>query len=50
MAFFNQATACAFRKNILEKGAADDPMKLYVQFRGATPGTGPMLKRNGLMK
>ena len=31
---FDQATATSFRKNILEKGGSDDPMKLYVTFRG----------------
>ena len=46
---FDQATAKAFRENILEKGGTDDPMKLYIQFRGAEPGTEPMLKRKGLI-
>lgn len=46
---FDQATAKAFRENILEKGGTDDPMKLYKQFRGAEPSTEPMLKRKGLI-
>ena len=47
---FDQATASAFRKNILEKGATDDPIKLYIQFREAEPNTTPMLKRKGLIR
>jgi peptidyl-dipeptidase Dcp len=46
---FDQATAKAFRENILEMGGTDDPMKLYKQFRGAEPSTEPMLKRKGLI-
>ena len=45
---FDQATATAFRKNILEKGGSDDPMKLYVTFRGQEPSIEPMLKNRGL--
>ena len=45
---FDEATATAFRKNILEKGASDDPMKLYVAFRGQEPSIEPMLKNRGL--
>ena len=46
---FDKETATAFRKNILEKGGTDDPMKLYIQFRGAEPKIEPMLKRKGLL-
>jgi peptidyl-dipeptidase Dcp len=46
---FDKATATAFRKNILEKGGTEDPMKLYIQFRGAEPKIEPMLKRKGLI-
>ncbi|MBN2348596.1 MAG: M3 family metallopeptidase [Bacteroidales bacterium] len=45
---FDQSYALAFRKNILEKGGTDDPMKLYVQFRGAEPNIDPLLKRRGI--
>ncbi len=45
---FDQETARAFRENILEKGGTDDPMKLYIQFRGKEPSVDPMLKRKGL--
>lgn len=45
---FDQATATSFRKNILEKGGSDDPMKLYVTFRGAEPSLDALLKARGL--
>jgi peptidyl-dipeptidase Dcp len=45
---FDPATAQSFRKNILEKGGSDDPMKLYVTFRGAEPSLEPLLKNRGL--
>lgn len=45
---FDQATAASLRENILSKGDAEDPMKLYIKFRGAKPNTTPLLKRRGL--
>ena len=45
---FDQSTATSFRKNILEKGGSDDPMKLYVTFRGAEPSIEPLLQARGL--
>ena len=45
---FDQATATSFRRNILEKGGSDDPMKLYVAFRGAEPSLEPLLETRGL--
>ena len=45
---FDQATATSFRKNILEKGGSDDPMKLYVTFRWAEPSIEPLLEARGL--
>ena len=47
---FDKNTAIAFRKNILEKGGTEDPMELYVKFRGSEPGIDPLLKRRGLKK
>lgn len=47
---FDQETAKAFRENILEKGGTDDPMKLYIQFRGKEPDPNAMLKRKGLIR
>jgi len=34
---FDQSTAAAFRKNILELGGTEDPMVLYERFRGKKP-------------
>lgn len=45
---FDQTTATSFRKNILEKGGSDDPMKLYITFRGAEPSIEPLLQARGL--
>lgn len=45
---FDQATAKALRDNIFSQGGTEDPMKLYVQFRGAEPNTTPLLERRGL--
>jgi len=45
---FDQATAKALRDNVYSKGDSDDPMKLYIQFRGAEPNTSPLLERRGL--
>ena len=45
---FDQATAKAFRTNILERGNTDDAMKLYVAFRGKEPSIDPLLKKRGL--
>lgn len=47
---FDKKTATSFRKNILEKGDTEDPMVLYVNFRGAEPGTDPLLRRRGLLR
>lgn len=46
---FEEGTAKEFRENILEKGGTDDPMKLYLQFRGAEPNSEGMLRRKGLI-
>ena len=45
---FDQATAKSLRENIYSKGGTEDPMKLYIQFRGAAPNTTPLLERRGL--
>jgi len=45
---FDQKTATAFRKNILEKGGTEDPMVLYKRFRGAEPKIDALLERKGL--
>lgn len=46
---FDQATARAFRENILARGGSEDPMALYVKFRGREPKVEPMLRRRGLL-
>ena len=45
---FDRETALAFRKNILETGGTEDPMTLYVRFRGHEPKIDALLKRRGL--
>jgi peptidyl-dipeptidase Dcp len=44
------ATALSFRRNILERGASDDPKILYRNFRGAEPSIDPLLRRCGFKK
>lgn len=44
---FNKTVATSFRKNILEKGASEDPMKLFIQFKGSEPTIDAMLERSG---
>lgn len=45
---FDQATATAFRKYILEKGDTEDPMVLYKRFRGTEPDPAAFIRRRGL--
>jgi peptidyl-dipeptidase Dcp len=47
---FNQETARSFRQNILEKGNTEEPMSLYVKFRGQEPSVNALLERNGIKK
>lgn len=47
---FDKAVATSFRKNILEKGGTEHPMKLYLAFRGQEPSIEPLLERSGLKK
>jgi peptidyl-dipeptidase Dcp len=44
---FDQETASAFRKNILERRGAEDPEVLYLRFRGREPSVEALLKRRG---
>jgi len=46
---FNRLTAGSFRKNILEKGGSDNPLNLYIKFRGKKPDPNAFLKRRGLI-
>ncbi|EKB48899.1 M3 family metallopeptidase [Cecembia lonarensis] len=45
---FNQEKALAFRREILERGGTDEPMNMYVNFRGAEPKIDALLKKRGL--
>ncbi len=45
---FDHETAMAFRRTFLEKGGSEDPMKLFVSFRGAQPNPEAMLEKRGL--
>lgn len=47
---FNRDTAKSFRENILEKGDTEDPMELYVKFRGQEPTVDALLIRTGVKK
>ena len=47
---FDKATADAFRINVLEAGGSEDPMKLYVKFRGQEPNPDALLRNRGLLK
>jgi len=46
---FDQGVARAFRDNILSKGGSEDPMELYVRFRGSEPDIHALLERAGLI-
>ncbi len=45
---FDPATARSFMKNVLEAGGSEDPMKLYVKFRGHEPNVDALLRHRGL--
>ncbi len=47
---FNAATGQAFRKAILERGGADDPMTLFVEFRGREPSVDALLRQSGMLQ
>ena len=44
---FNREVAASFRNNVLSKGGTDDPMNLYIKFRGKKPTPDALLKRKG---
>lgn len=46
---FDRKVATSFRENILARGGTEDPMTLYVRFRGAEPSVEPLLKKRGLL-
>lgn len=45
---FDPATAKAFKQYVLEKGDSEDPMELYVKFRGHKPQVDALLRNRGL--
>ena len=45
---FNPQVAKSFRDNILSRGRTEDPMALYMRFRGKEPGIDALLERRGL--
>ena len=46
---FNREVARRFREHILSKGGTEDPMELYVRFRGREPKVEALLERAGLL-
>ena len=46
---FNREVARKFRDHILSRGGTEDPMDLYVRFRGREPRLEPLLERAGLL-
>lgn len=46
---FDKNTANLFKDNILEKGGTENPMELYIRFRGQEPSPNALLKRAGLL-
>ncbi len=47
---FNKETANKFKDYILSQGGTQDPMDLYIKFRGKSPNPEALLKRAGLLK
>lgn len=46
---FDPETAKSFKENILEAGGSEDPMVLYVRFRGHEPSVDALLRHRGLI-
>ena len=45
---FNKSIASKFKDNILSKGGTQDPMDLYIKFRGRKPKINALLNRAGI--
>lgn len=45
---FNKTIASKFKNNILSKGGTEDPMDLYIKFRGRKPTISALLKRSSI--
>jgi peptidyl-dipeptidase Dcp len=46
---FNREVAERFQKHILSRGGTEDPMELYIRFRGREPELDALLERAGLL-
>ena len=46
---FDTEVAARFKENVLSKGGTEQPMELYVKFRGQEPKPNALLRRAGLM-
>ena len=46
---FDPKIAEAFKTNVLSKGGTQDPLELYIKFRGQKPKVEALLKRSGLL-
>ena len=45
---FDRKSADSFRTNILERGGSDDPITLYINFRGEAPSIDAIMERDGI--
>ncbi|MBQ2595257.1 MAG: hypothetical protein II578_01175, partial [Bacteroidaceae bacterium] len=45
---FSPSVAARFRECILSRGGTQEPMELYVKFRGQKPTIDALLRRNGI--
>ena len=47
---FDKSVAKKFKEYVLSQGGTQDPMELYIKFRGQKPNPDALLKRAGLLK
>ncbi|MBW8243484.1 M3 family metallopeptidase [Muricauda oceani] len=47
---FSKTVADKFKENVLSKGGTENPMDLYIKFRGAEPNVNALLERAGLLE
>ncbi len=47
---FNKKVATKFKEFVLSQGGTQDPMELYIKFRGKKPNSDALLERSGLLK
>lgn len=45
---FNKEIAKKFRESVLSQGGTQDPMQLYIQFRGQEPSVKALMERSGI--